>query len=60
MAELKQLFLERTLDEVDAAREWMLLLGRKSAEEKVAALILLILRRMRAPGHDAATRTRTA
>ena len=51
---LKQLFLERTLDEVDAAREWMLLLGRKSAEEKVAALILLVLRRMRAPGRDAA------
>ena len=57
---LKQLFLERTLDEVDAAREWMLLLGRKSAEEKVAALILLVLRRMRAPGCDAAAPSRTA
>jgi CRP/FNR family transcriptional regulator, anaerobic regulatory protein len=44
---LKQLFLERTLDEVDAARDWMLLLGRKNAQEKVAALILLTLRRMR-------------
>jgi CRP/FNR family transcriptional regulator, anaerobic regulatory protein len=58
--ELKQLFLERTLDEVDAAREWMLLLGRKSAEEKVAALILLILRRMLAPRYDATTRSLTA
>jgi len=28
-AELKQLFLERTLDAVDAAHEWMLLLGCK-------------------------------
>lgn len=51
---LKQLFLERTLDDVEAAREWMLLLGRKSAEEKVAALILLVLRRMREPGCGAA------
>jgi CRP/FNR family transcriptional regulator len=47
---LKQLFLERTLDEVDAAREWMLLLGRKSAGEKVAALILHISRRLAAAG----------
>lgn len=47
-ADLKQLFLERTLDEVDAARDWMLLLGRKKAQEKVVALILLMLRRLRA------------
>ena len=57
---LKQLFLERTLDEVEAAREWMLLLGRKSAEEKVAALILLVLRRMREPGCGAACRRQPA
>jgi CRP/FNR family transcriptional regulator len=44
-SDLKQLFLERTLDSVDAARDWMLLLGRKSAPEKVAALLLTILRR---------------
>ena len=36
--------LERTLNEVDAAREWMLVLGRKTAEEKVASLILLMAR----------------
>lgn len=46
--EMKQLFLERTLNEVDAAREWMLLLGRKTAEEKVASLLLLMAQRMRA------------
>jgi CRP/FNR family transcriptional regulator len=48
--DMKQLFLERTLNEVDAAREWMLLLGRKTAEEKVASLILLMARRMRSAG----------
>jgi CRP/FNR family transcriptional regulator len=44
-SDLKQVFLERTLDCVDAARDWMLLLGRKNAREKVAALLLTILRR---------------
>lgn len=45
---MKQLFLERTLDAVDAARDWMLLLGCKTAEERVATLILLVARRARA------------
>jgi CRP/FNR family transcriptional regulator len=45
--QLKQLFLERTLDELDVARDWMLLLGRRNAQERVAAFILLMLRRMR-------------
>jgi len=45
--QLEQLMLERTLDQVDAAREWMFVLGRRSAEEKVAALIRLIVERMR-------------
>ena len=44
--DLKQLYLERTLDQVDAAREWMLLLGCKTASEKVAALLLMIARRL--------------
>jgi CRP/FNR family transcriptional regulator, anaerobic regulatory protein len=43
-ANLKQLFLERALDAVDAARDWMLLLGRKNAREKVAAFLLMIAR----------------
>lgn len=34
-----------TLDELDAAREWMLLLGCKSAAEKVASFLLLLVRR---------------
>jgi CRP/FNR family transcriptional regulator, anaerobic regulatory protein len=43
---LKQLLLERTLDAVDASHEWMLLLGCKSAKERVAALLVLIARRL--------------
>ncbi|NJO22286.1 MAG: helix-turn-helix domain-containing protein [Sphingomonadales bacterium] len=50
--ELKQTFLEQTLDSVDAARDWMLLLGRKSAREKVAALLLTVLRRTARPCPD--------
>lgn len=45
--EIKHLFLERTLDAVDAAREWMVLLGCLDAREKVAALLLMIGRRTR-------------
>ncbi|MGE0612558.1 MAG: Crp/Fnr family transcriptional regulator, partial [Hyphomicrobiales bacterium] len=34
-----------TLNELDAAREWMLLLGRKTAQEKVATFLLLLASR---------------
>jgi CRP/FNR family transcriptional regulator, anaerobic regulatory protein len=40
-----QRLLEIALDELDAAREWMLLLGRKTAREKIASLIAIIARR---------------
>lgn len=40
-----QRLLEMTLDELDAAREWMLLLGRKTAREKIASLFAIIARR---------------
>ena len=43
--ELKHRLFERTLDELDAARDWMLLLGRKTAEEKVASFLLMLARR---------------
>jgi CRP/FNR family transcriptional regulator, anaerobic regulatory protein len=42
---ISQRLLEMTLDELDAAREWMLLLGRKTAREKIASLIAIIARR---------------
>lgn len=45
--------LEMALDELDAAREWMLVLGRKSAREKVASLLLVILRRSTIDGKAA-------
>lgn len=37
--------LEMTLDELDAARDWLLLLGRKSAREKIASLLVILARR---------------
>ncbi len=40
-----QRLLEMTLDELDSAREWMLLLGRKNAREKIASLLAIIARR---------------
>lgn len=49
---IAQRLLEMMLDELDAAREWMLLLGRKTAREKIASLLAIIARR------DAALRLR--
>ncbi len=43
-----QRLLEMTLDELDAAREWMLVLGRKTAREKIASLLHMIATRMAA------------
>ena len=40
-----QRLLEMTLDELDAAREWLLILGRKTAREKIASLLSIIARR---------------
>ncbi|MDO5621395.1 MAG: Crp/Fnr family transcriptional regulator [Paracoccus sp. (in: a-proteobacteria)] len=37
--------LQMTLDELDAAREWMLILGRKSAREKIASFLAILARR---------------
>ena len=37
--------LEMTLDELDAARDWLLLLGRKTAREKIASLLVILARR---------------
>ncbi|SLN28893.1 Nitrogen fixation regulation protein FixK [Roseovarius litorisediminis] len=42
---IAQRLLEMTLDELDAAREWMLVLGRKTAREKIASLMAIIARR---------------
>src|SRR3712207_3121674 len=37
--------LDMALDELDAAREWMLVLGRKTAREKIASLLTIVARR---------------
>ncbi|MFD1159616.1 transcriptional regulator FnrL [Roseovarius aestuarii] len=42
---ISQRLLQMTLDELDAAREWMLVLGRKTAREKIASLLSIIARR---------------
>jgi CRP/FNR family transcriptional regulator len=47
---LERQLLERTLTELDRTRRWMLLLGRKSASEKVASFLLDLSERMAEPG----------
>lgn len=42
---VSQRLLEMTLDELDAAREWMVILGRKTAKEKIASLLAIFARR---------------
>ncbi|HQZ12468.1 MAG TPA: Crp/Fnr family transcriptional regulator [Devosia sp.] len=44
-AELKQRLLDQSLQDLDDARDWMVTLGRKDAQQRVASLILLIAKR---------------
>lgn len=44
-AALQRRLLEMTLDELDAARDWLVLLGRKTARERLASLLLILARR---------------
>jgi CRP/FNR family transcriptional regulator, anaerobic regulatory protein len=48
--ELEHRLFETTLDELDAARDWMLILGQKTAQEKVASFIYLLARRTEQTG----------
>ena len=41
--------MELALDELDAARDWMLLLGRKTAREKIATFLEMLVRRSNDP-----------
>jgi CRP/FNR family transcriptional regulator len=45
MPHVAETLLEKTMDELEAAREWMLLLGRKTAREKIASLLVILARR---------------
>lgn len=47
---LEHKLLDRTLGELDRTRRWMLLLGRKSASEKVASFLLEMTERLIEPG----------
>lgn len=47
---IERRLFEHTLNELDAAQEWMVLLGRKSAAEKVASFLLMVARRSRQTG----------
>ena len=42
---IAQRLMQLALDELDAARDWMVLLGRKTAREKIATFIEMLLRR---------------
>jgi CRP/FNR family transcriptional regulator len=42
---IAQRLMEMTMDELDAARDWMLLLGRKTAREKIATFMHMLVRR---------------
>ncbi|MEL6647445.1 MAG: Crp/Fnr family transcriptional regulator [Pseudomonadota bacterium] len=47
---LERKLLDRTLSELQLAREWMVLLGRKTAQERVATFILHVAEKMRNHG----------
>jgi len=40
--DLERTIFKRTLDDLDAARQWMSMIARKTAEERVASLLMLI------------------
>jgi CRP/FNR family transcriptional regulator len=42
---LEHRLLEMTLDELDAARDWMVLLGRKTARERLASFLMIVAKR---------------
>jgi CRP/FNR family transcriptional regulator len=46
--DLELSILKRTLDDLDAARQWMFMIARKTAEERVASLLVLIANKLRA------------
>lgn len=43
--QLSRRLLQMALDELDSAREWMILLGRKTAREKIATFLHMLLKR---------------
>jgi CRP/FNR family transcriptional regulator, anaerobic regulatory protein len=54
--DLEHSLLQRTLSDLDHARRWMLLLGQKSAIERVASFLLEMASRLSEDGEDEAGR----
>lgn len=54
---ISQRMMEMALDELNAAREWMVLLGRKTAREKIATFLEMIVRRSTVPSQSVTTYT---
>ncbi|MEM1378375.1 MAG: Crp/Fnr family transcriptional regulator [Pseudomonadota bacterium] len=52
MPHIAQRMIELAMDELDAARDWMFLLGRKTAGEKIATFIEMVVRRQQYQRHD--------
>lgn len=57
---LKQRLLEQTLNELDSTRDWMVWLGRKTAEERVASLFLMLATRWMCTDRDEGTGSQTS
>lgn len=55
--EVEHEILIKALTELDAAREWMVLLGCQSARERVASFLLMLLRRAKTAGCGQADKT---
>ena len=53
--ELERKLLDRTFTELDRARDWMMLLGRKTAQEKIASFLLELSERLAENGCSALT-----
>ncbi|MCG6883374.1 MAG: Crp/Fnr family transcriptional regulator [Silicimonas sp.] len=47
---ISQRLVEMAMDELDAARDWMVLLGRKTAREKLASFIQMLVQRSHIEG----------
>ncbi len=54
--DLEHRMFENTLNELDAARDWMFLLGRKTARERVASFIYAVAKRQGPPAKRAGSR----
>jgi CRP/FNR family transcriptional regulator len=45
--DLERCIFKRTVDDLDAARQWMYMIARKTAEERVASLLMLMARKLK-------------